>query len=93
MNVSRIPAYDRKNPDGMLIWFSEMSRRQLLFHPEESPSDILNPASGTPLFTDAECMDIGRIVNDMFSEFGDGVIETCYPIFMKSAGQMVALDS
>ena len=93
MNVSRIPAHDRNNPDGMLIWFAEMSQRGLLFHPEASPESIIDIASGSRLFTDAECREISRIVDGMFSEFGDGVIDACYPIFMQAAGQSVALDS
>lgn len=93
MNASRIPAHDRSNPDGMLIWFAEMSQRGLLFHPEESPESIIDIARGSRLFTDAECREIRHIMDDMFSEFGNDVIEACYPIFMRAAGQSAVLDS
>ncbi|WP_287597531.1 hypothetical protein [Thermomonas sp.] len=93
MNTSRIPAHNGSNQDGVLIWFSEMSRRGLLFHPEEAPESIVEVVSGRPLFTDAECREVGNILDAMFAEHGSLVIELCYPIFMSACGQKVALDS
>ncbi|TXI89386.1 MAG: hypothetical protein E6Q40_02365 [Cupriavidus sp.] len=93
MNASRVPAHDRSNPDGMAIWFAAMSRRSLLFHPEESPASIIEVASGNPLFTDAECKEVGDILESMFAEHGSHVNEACYPIFMRACGQQGALDS
>ena len=93
MQNSRIPAYDRNNPDGMVIWFAEMSKRNLLFHPEDSARNIVRISDGTPTFTDSECVEADRILAEMFAEHGDGVIEACYPIFMRAAGQWAALDS
>jgi hypothetical protein len=93
MNVSRIPAYDRSSPDGMLIWFAEMAQRNLLFHPEDSASTIFRVADGARLFTDDESELVDGVLAEMFAEHGDKVIDACYPIFMKKAGFLHALDS
>ena len=93
MQTSRIPVYDSSNPDGMLIWFAEMSKRGLLFHPEDAPESIIEIAGGTPLFSNAECGEIASILRCMFAEHGDDVIGVCYPVFMRAAGQGAALDS
>lgn len=93
MHASRIPAHDRNNPDGMSIWFAEMSRLGLLFHPEDAPESIIRLSDGTPTFTNAECNELHGILQDMFDRHGDGVIEACYPIFMRAGGRISALDS
>jgi len=93
MNVSRIPAYDRTNADGMLVWFSEMAQRGLLFHPEESARNIIRVEDGMPLFVEAESEAADKVLTEMFAEHGDKVIEACYPIFMRMAGLSEALDS
>lgn len=93
MQTSRIPAYHRSNLDGRLIWFAEMSKRGLLFHPEEAPEDIIEIASGTPLLSDAECEKVGGILRGMFAEHGNDVIEACSPVFMCAAEHGAAPES
>ncbi|MFA5683853.1 MAG: hypothetical protein WCZ65_07350 [Lysobacteraceae bacterium] len=93
MNTSRIPAYDQNNPDGMTIWFAEMASRDLLFHPEDDPESIIKLSDGTSLFTQAECDDARKILTSMFAKHGDGVIKACYPIFMRKANCLHALDA
>mgnify|MGYP001565083895 FL=1 len=46
MSTSRIPDYSDKSIDGMLTWFSEMSVRDLLFHPDDAPETIISTATG-----------------------------------------------
>ena len=84
---NRIPAYDSANPDGMQIWFAEMSARGLLFHPEEDPSTIIRIDDGMPAFSEMEAADAKAIVSRMFDRHGDQVIEACYPVFMRACGQ------
>lgn len=93
MKASRIPAYDCMNPNGMLIWFSEMALRDLLFHPEDAPESIIRVDDGSKTFTPTECAEVKNILSSMFYEHGNGVIEACYPIFMKTAGQLRVLDA
>ena len=85
MNTSRIPAYDRANPNGMQDWFAAMAERDLLFHPEDSAAHIIEIANGMPLFTREESEAADHILAGMFAEHGSKVIDTCYPIFMKKA--------
>jgi hypothetical protein len=84
---NRIPAYDSANPDGMQIWFAEMSARGLLFHPEEDPAEIIRIDTWERSFTDDEADRIRGILGSMFTEHGDDTISACYPIFMRAVGQ------
>ena len=84
---NRIPAYDSVNPDGMQIWFAEMSVRGLLFHPEEDPAEIIRIGTWERSFTDSEADQIRGILGSMFAEHGDETISACYPIFMRAVGQ------
>lgn len=87
MEIMRIPALVNNTFDGMLSWFSEMSVRELLFHPDDLPEEIVDPTDGVPVFTEAECRKLDEILGDMFREHGDFVHEACYPILMHAAGQ------
>lgn len=93
MRTSRIPAYDRADSNGMSLWFSRMAVHDLLFHPEDSPESIVRANDGRRVFTDIECREISNILSSMFNEHGNGVIEACYPIFMRKAGLLHAQNS
>ncbi len=93
MSESRIPDLTELSPDGMLIWFAEMSARNLIFHPEDPPRDMFLIANGARMFDDAESEKLEGMLATMYDAFGNGVIEAAYPIFMKKAGMMHALDS
>lgn len=92
--MSRIPDYDAENPDGMLLWFSEMQARNLLFHPDDDPADVIDVRSDVHsdrLFTAEEASTLRTILGSMFAEHGDDVYEAAYPIVMRSVG--VRLDA
>lgn len=93
MDISRIPKYDRTNADGMLFWFSEMAARNLIFHPVDAPAEIVGVEDGSPIFTDAECKEVESILSRMFAEHGNGVIDACYPFYMRRVGAPRALNS
>jgi hypothetical protein len=86
MTESRIPEYTNNSFDGMLTWFAEMSVRELLFHPDDRPEDIITIATNEPAFTDIECQKLNTILGSMFEQFEDMVYEAAYPIFMKTMG-------
>ncbi len=86
MNTSRIPDFADNSFDGMLMWFSEMSVRGLLFHPDDAPESIESFDSNEKCFTENECNKLDRILCNMFEQFGNDVYEAAYPIFMKCAG-------
>ena len=91
MHTSRIPDFCEKTQDGMLSWFAEMSIRDLLFHPDDSPSEIFVIATNERTFSGKECRKLESILGEMFNRFGDGVYDAAYPIFMKRMG--IRLDS
>lgn len=86
MTESRIPEYTNKSFDGMLTWFAEMSVRELLFHPEDKPEDIVTIKNGEPMFSSVECQQLNVILEAMYKQFGDMVCEAAYPIFMTRMG-------
>ena len=88
--TSRIPAWTDHHFDGMLSWFSEMSVRGLLFHPDDDPSEIQSISAGTALFSDAEIIELRSTVAQMFEAHGDDVYEAGLPIFRATIGQFDA---
>lgn len=93
MQASRVPEFVDHTPDGMQLWFAELSARDLIFHPEEPPRKIFNIVDGKRMFDDFECAKLEAILSKMYRMLGDGVIEAAYPIFMKKAGALHVLDS
>ncbi len=93
MNTSRIPDFVARTPHGMQVWFAEMSARDLIFHPEEAPREIYHVVTGERMFSGAECTKLEAILSTMFTSFGEGVIDAAYPIFMRKAGALHALDT
>jgi len=87
MRASRIPDFANKSREGMSRWFSEMSLRGLLFHPEDRPGDMIRIVTGEKLFSPDECAKLDAIMAEMFDRFGDDVCEVAYPVFMHVAGQ------
>lgn len=91
MSVSRIPEYSDQSFDGMLFWFATMSKRELLFHPDDPADTIFEIATGKPTFSAVEAHKANEILETMFARFGDEVYEAAYPIFMKRMG--IQLDA
>jgi len=67
MNTSRIPDYSDNSFDGMLLWFSTMSERELLFHPDDPADEIYDIATGEPTFSPTESRKANAILKTMFS--------------------------
>jgi hypothetical protein len=89
---SRIPQLRDTTFDSALLWFSEMSCRALLFHPEDDPGDIVRIADGQPLFSENEVAEIRFLVDEIEAELGhEQMIEAAYPAFMKAFG--IQLDA
>lgn len=88
--ISRIPKWTNHNFDGMLMWFSEMSVRGLLFHPDDDPSEIVSIANGSRLFSEAEAAELRSTVAEMFEINGNDVYEAGLPIFRATIGQFDA---
>jgi len=89
--INRIPACASFSFDGMLFWFAELSKQDLLFHPDDDPAEIVAIADGTKTFSDAEVKKLRKLLDKMFALNGDEVYEAAYPVFMKRMG--LQLDS
>lgn len=90
-DTSRIPPCKNYTFDGMLQWFSQMSVNDLLFHPDDDPSSIVQIADDKPLFSEREARQLRKILHGMFEKNGDAVYEAAYPAFMKRMG--IQLDA
>ena len=88
---SRIPDWEDRSFDGMLKWFSELSVRDLLFHPDDDPGDLVDIGTGKLIFSRAEARHLRGTVAEMFDQHGDQVYEAAYPIFMNKMG--IRLDA
>ncbi|KAF1702903.1 hypothetical protein [Pseudoxanthomonas kaohsiungensis] len=73
--TSRIPDCDTSTVEGMRAWFDAMHARGLMFHPEDSPEQLVTGVDGRPAFTKAECEQLGPIMRELFDKHGDAV---CY---------------
>ncbi len=81
--LNRIPECADFTFDGMLCWFSELSRQELLFHPDDDPAEIVSIVDGTETFSDAEVKKLRKLLDRMFVLNGDKVYEAAYPVFMR----------
>lgn len=89
---SRIPMLSEMSFDGALMWFSEMACRELLFHPEDDPSDIIRIADGARVFSDGEVEELRSLVDGMEAGLGhEKMFEAAYPFFMRACG--IQLDA
>ena len=81
--INRVPACVDFSFDGMLCWFSELSRQELLFHPDDDPAEIVSIADGAETFSNAEVKKLRQLLDKMFTLNGDKVYEAAYPVFMR----------
>lgn len=84
---SRIPKLNSANFDGALVWFSEMQMRELSFHPDDDPAEIVRIGNWEKMFSDTEVSELRFVMNELFNSLGDVVYEAAYPIVMKAFGQ------
>lgn len=84
---SRIPTLREASFDGPLSWFAEMQNRQLLFHPEDDPADIVRIADGERVFSDREATEVRFVLDALDEQPGhEALMEAAYPVFMRASG-------
>jgi hypothetical protein len=87
---SRIPKLSEMSFDGALVWFSEMKCRDLLFHPEDDPADVIRVADGARTFSTSEQEELRLLLSELESGLGhEQMIEAAYPVFMSAAGNQL----
>lgn len=90
--ISRIPKLRDVSFDGALMWFSEMQCQDLLFHPEDDPSEIVSISDGSRCFSDVEVAELQFLLGELDESLGhEKMIEAAYPIFMNACG--IKLDA
>lgn len=82
-SVNRIPEVRKFKVRNMSAWFAKMSARNLLFHPDDDPADIIVIPTGRPVFSTDEVARLRKIMAKMFARQGNGVYDAAYPVFMR----------
>lgn len=82
--ASRIPAPKGTSYHSMSNWYGLMAQKDLLFHPDDSPEEIVRISDGTPKFNRVELVQLNEIMREIFGTHGDRVYEAAYPHFMKA---------
>ena len=70
---SRIPTLEDNSFESMQQWFNKMGEIGLLFHPDDSPSEIISNTTEKELFTKEECSELNIIMDKLFEQHGDRV--------------------
>jgi len=79
----RIPGVRKFRVRNMAAWFAKMSERDLLFHPDDDPADIIEISTGKHMFSTDEIVRLREILRKMFARQGNGVYDAAYPVFMR----------
>lgn len=87
--VSRIPEIKVINKRNMYRWFSKMSDRDLLFHPDDDPATIVNIRTGVRVFSKDEVRHLRELIDGMFARQGNIVYDAAYPVFMSVFREVV----
>ena len=89
MQTNRIPDFNDKSLNGMHMWFAEMLARELLFHPDDDPADIIRISDGTPTFIAPEVEAARKVLGEMFDLHHDEVYEAAYESAMKAMAHLL----
>jgi len=92
MEQCRIPVYENRSSEGVRTWFNAMSAQELLFHPDDEPSEIFRISTGERTFSNQECQMLKAILDEMFSQHGDAVYDIAFPIFADRMGISLSAD-
>lgn len=89
--ISRVPECRNYSFDGLLQWFAELSKRDLMFHPDDDPATLFSTETGQKLFSRSEAKAARLTIGECFKVNGDEVYAAAYPIFMQRFG--IQLDA
>ena len=81
MRATRIPKPDGYSLVPMRRWFEKMRMKKWLFHPEDDPGDIVWIKNGKRMFTNAEAVELRRILANAERILGDRLCDAAYPSF------------
>lgn len=78
----RIPDLKVFNKKNINRWFSKMSERDLLFHPDDDPAALVNIRTGRKVFSESEVRRLRDLIDGMFALQGNAVYDAAYPVFV-----------
>jgi hypothetical protein len=84
--ISRIPELPNSSYFAMNRWFYQMYLADLLYHPDDPVETILRIATGKPVFTPDECLQLNTAMDQMFEHHGDAVYDCCIKYFDRACG-------
>lgn len=82
----RIPAVTGNSRFAMERWFHKLYVNNVLFHPDDSPENIVDIVTGAPTFTAEECVVLNKGKDLLFGQHGDEVYEVGMKYFRKAMG-------
>ena len=80
MTGTRVPKLTGTTPTAAKSWFKRMHADGLMFHPDESPNEIMEIASEARLFSDAECIQLKQYLAQLFAALGDRVHDIAFDV-------------
>jgi hypothetical protein len=84
MPTTRIPTLPNSTRAGAQKWLAQMHKQELLFHPDDNPSEIIGITDGKPTFTQAECDEVAQALKLMFMHHGDTVYELAFDVVSRT---------
>lgn len=77
---TRIPKLTVTTPTAAKSWFKRMHADGLMFHPDDSPEEIIEIASGAPQFSNSECIQLKQYLDKLFAALGDRVYDIAFDV-------------
>lgn len=68
----------------MSNWYGLMAQKNLLFHPDDTPEDVVKISNGVPTFNSTEQVQLIEIMQKIFNAHGDQVYKAACPYSMKT---------
>jgi hypothetical protein len=82
----QIPEPKDESKPALDLWWAQMADKGLVFHPDDSPHEIVNMKTGQRLFTNDACQKLERIITFLFQHHGEKVYESGHRELMRRMG-------
>lgn len=84
MQTTRIPTLTNNSRPAAQTWLTQMHARELLFHPDNNPYELVQVSDGSPTFTPQECQQATQALKRMFLHHGDAVYEMAMDVVSRT---------
>ena len=83
---NRIPAIPGTSTFALARWFSRLNASGLLFHPDDSPENVISIETREPTFTTDECRVLNESLEILFQHHGDLVYDVALSYAQRAMG-------